>query len=271
MSTIGTGLWGAGLFGAGPSGTTAGALISTILDPALRIAGITKRPGIGPSADQYGELIPALNRMIGSYNLDGHRIFTTSIDEYAFVDGQKIYTIGPGGDFDNPRPIFITGANTIFPTDPQVRQAIRILSQAQWRAITVQDISGAPAYGLYYGNSMDDAGLGRIYIEPQAPTGYLLELYTWLALADSFTSSTDAVVLPPGYAAMLTWNLGVEAAIMYPLESHLHPLATEKAAQALNAVITSNSKAPEMAIEQGADGRSGRQVGYGWWLTGSGL
>lgn len=265
------GTWGSGLWGIGTPGSTAGSAISTLLDPALRIAGITKRPGIGPSTDQYDELIPVLNRMIGSYNLDGHRIYTTSIDEYALVDGQKIYTIGPGADFDNPRPIFITGANTIFPTDPQVRQPVKIMSQAQWRALTVQDISGAPAYGLYYDNSMDDSGFGRVYLYPQAPTGYLLELYTWVALADSFTAPTDGVVLPPGYAAMLTWNLGIEAAIMYPLESHLHPLAPEKAAQALGAVITSNSKAPEMAIEQGADGRSGGRVGYGWWLTGSGL
>lgn len=60
----------------------------------LRRAGITQLPGITPSVDQYGELIPEINRMLASFNLDGHKIFTTSIDRYRLVSNQQSYFIG---------------------------------------------------------------------------------------------------------------------------------------------------------------------------------
>jgi hypothetical protein len=72
-----------------------GTILSDLLKPMLRRAGITQLPGITPSSDQYGELIPEVNRMLASFNLDGHKIFTTSIDRYTLVPNQQIYFIGP--------------------------------------------------------------------------------------------------------------------------------------------------------------------------------
>jgi len=70
-------------------------ILSDLLKPMLRRGGITQLPGTTPSVDQYGELIPEINRMLSSFNLDGHKIYTTSIDRYPLVANQETYFIGP--------------------------------------------------------------------------------------------------------------------------------------------------------------------------------
>ena len=70
-------------------------ILSDLLRPMLRRAGITQLPGVIPSPDQYGELIPEVNRMLAGFNLDGHKIFSTSIDRYTLVPNQEVYFIGP--------------------------------------------------------------------------------------------------------------------------------------------------------------------------------
>lgn len=69
-------------------------VLGDLLKPMLRRAGITQLPGITPSVDQYGELIPEVNRMLSAFNLDGHKIFTASIDRYRLVANQQAYFIG---------------------------------------------------------------------------------------------------------------------------------------------------------------------------------
>ncbi len=226
-----------------------------IIKPALRMAGITKRPGIGPGPDQTDELIPAANRMLASWNCDGHKIFTTSIDEYDLVGGQKIYSIGPSGDFNAPRPIHISEANFLFPTDPVLRRPIKILDDDEWSRIAVQDIASAPTWYLYYDGGFDALGRAKIYIVGQPPAGYKLELYTWQALKADFTATSDAVILPPGYEEALTTNLAIKAALLYPLESVVarNALAMAElrieAKKALHALIVLNSSSPVLRSE----------------------
>lgn len=246
----------------GSGGGTVATTLGSLLSPMLRIAGITKRPGITPSSDQFAELIPMVNRMLASWNCDGHRIFETSIDSYDIGDGSKIYKIGPGATFDNPRPLHISLANVIFPTSPAVRRPIRILDKSQWSSITVQDVAGAPPTYLYYDYGFDENGWAQIYIRPQAPTGYSLELYTWLAIKASFTAVDDAVTLPPGYEEAIVWNGAIKAAGMYPLESHLDPTAGVQADRSLQTLVTYNSKCPPQPNESGYLGRGGGYYNY---------
>ena len=267
-SLFGTGLWG-GIGGGGvPS---VGIPLSQILIPALRIAGITILPGTTPSIDQYTELIPQVNRMMSSYNLDGHRVYSASIDSYPLVGGQKVYTIGPGADFDTTRPIFITCAVMMFPTNPVYRQPVRItLDESEWMQISVQDIPGAPAFILYYDGGLDDNGWGRIYLYPQPPTGYRLEISTVLQLKNNFTAISDVVLVPPGYEEMMVTNLAIRCATMYPHESVLSPDARDMAARALQSVIISNSKNPalqnEAAFINNKPAPRSSMTPFGWWL-----
>lgn len=272
MGTFSSGVWG----GAGVSGGggTVGVPLSSILQPMLRIAGITTLPGTTPNDDQFGELVPLVNDMLASYSLDGHKVYSASIDQYALTAGQKVYTIGSGGDLDNglgaaARPLYIKEANILFPTSPVVRRPVYILDDDEWASIAVQDIPGAPPYQLYYDGGYNSAGLGSIYLRFQPPTGYILELYTWQALQSTFAAPGDTAVFPPGYVEMIKWNGALRVAAMYPLESKISPIAADMARRALQAVRVLNTSMPKIGCDAGFESR-GDDGGDGFgWLDGN--
>lgn len=241
--------------------------LANLLDPMLRMAGITARPMMTAPTDAYAELIPMVNRMLSSYSLDGHRIYTADINQFNLTSGKKIYTIGPGGELDCPRPIYIKEANVLLPTTPVVRWRLAILSDDEWAQISIQDLPGAPPVAIYYDGGMDANGRGNLYLWFQPPPSYTLELYTWLALKSNFTAVTDAVVLPPGYEEMIVTNGAVRAAALYPREAAMSPDVRELARQALQQVIISNSSSPTQLVEPGFDGE--KTYGeYRGWLDG---
>ncbi len=221
----------------------------------LRIAGITTLPGTTPSTDQYAELVPLVNRMLSSWGLDGHKCYGKTITPFALVSGQKTYTIGPGGQMDTPRPVWIAEANVLLPTDPTVRWPVQILDDKQWSSIGIQDIPGAPPYALYYDGGFDANGRGTLSLLFQPPDGYTLELYAWTQLPQ-FATSGDTAIFPPGYEDALQWNGGIRIAALYPLESKLHPLAFQFAASSLRAVRQLNMRSPKIGTEPGLGSES---------------
>ena len=252
--------------GSGGSGS-AGVPLSSLLQPMLRIAGITVLPGTVPGVDQYGELIPLVNRLLASWNCDGHKIFTASIsDPFPLTAGQKSYSIGPGAQFDTERPLYIKGANILFPTDPVLRRRVRILDDEQWGSIAIQDIVGAPPYEMYYDGGMDGNGWAQIYLRFQPTDGYSLELYTWQSLASVFTSSDDIAVFPPGYERALVLNGALEVAEMYPLEAKIASSVAGRAALALQAVMTLNMNCPKIGAGDSDSNYGGGEAHP--WLTG---
>ncbi len=250
--------------------------LADILTPALRMAGISKRPGITPSGDQFQELIPAANRMLSSWNCNGHLVFTTSIVDYDLNAGQEIYSIGPGGDLNGARPISIRAADFIYPTNPSVRRPIQILDDEQWSKVSVQSISGAPPWYLYPDYGYDANGRSLIYLVGQPPTGYQLELYIWQALKSDFSATTDAVIFPPGYEKALVSNLALEAVMLYPLESVVatNPRALDKlerqAGKDLRALIVLNSTSPILRSEIAYIGRAAQGGAQGLVVSGNG-
>ncbi len=242
--------------------------LADLLKPALRAAGITMRPGITPSGDQFNELVPEVNRMLQSYNCDGHMVFSTNIEEFELNSGQKIYTIGPGGDFDTARPQYIRDANLIFTTNPQLRTPLKLLDEHEWSLIPMQDIGNSLPWGLFYNPTYGPTGRGTIYLAFQPPSGYLLELYTWKALGSTFSSITDLVILPDGYEDLIVWNMAIRAANFYPTLATLGPDVRMLAANALQRVRTLNTICPTLRSEAEFLGRGGDWQWSGMFAAG---
>ncbi len=263
MGTFGSSLWGAGGASSSTAGT-AGVPLSSLIMPAYRIAGITQRAMIGPSPDMYAEAIPELNRLLGSWNCDGHKIYSTAISApFLLTAGVKTYTIGLTGAIAQARPVFIKGADLLYPTSPIVRQAIYVtMDSAEWQSIAVQDVTGAPPYLLYYDAAMDANGNGTIYLLFQPPAGYKLELYTWQALQSSFAVPTDVAVFPPGYEFAIVYNLAKSLAALNPNMANMSPESYAIARSSLATLISLNSKSPRMDCEPGLSRETGS--GYGW-------
>ncbi len=245
--------------------------LADLLKPMLRMAGITVLPGTTPNSDQYGELIPMVNRMLASHGLNGHLIYTSSIDAYSLVSGQKTYTIGPGGDFNAARPTFIKGATVLFPTSPVLRRELILLDDAQWRAVAIQDVPGAPPYEMYYDGGMSATGRANIYLRFQPPAGYSLELYTWTQLP-TFAATTDSVILPPGYEEFITYHGALRTVGLYPLESRLDGAQRAElqnlAALSLSRIVSLNSNSPALLYSDKVSRGQGDWVDGRGWLDG---
>ncbi len=242
--------------------------LADLLRPALRMAGVTMRPGITPSQDQFNELIPAVNRMLQSANCNGHTIYATSIQQFELNSGQKIYTIGPGGDFNTTRPQFIRDANLIFPTNPQLRTPLQLLDEHEWSLIQMQDINNSLPWGLFYNPTYGSTGRGTIYLAFQPPEQYLLELYTWTLLPGAFSSVTDLVQLPDGYEEYITTGMAIRAAALYPRDSALSNDARDLHRRAYDNLLSLNTKCPTLRSEAEFLGRGGNWQWSGMFAAG---
>ncbi len=180
---MGSGLFGGTLWGGGGSGGgsgTVGVPLSSLIEPMLRIAGITDYPGTQSNIDKLNEAVALINRLIGSWNLDGWKGFTSDIQgPFDLAVNQKIYTLGAGGDIDMPRPLFIKQIDVLYPTSPVLRRTLEMLDDQQWQSISIQDIAGAPPYQAYWDGGYDEDGLSKLYIRFQPPEGYKIEILVW--------------------------------------------------------------------------------------------
>lgn len=242
---------------------------ATLLNEALRIAGLTRATGRTPSPDQYAEAIILENLMIDGWNCERLDIFTSTINIFPLTVDQLSYTIGTGGDFNvvAPGPGAITEANILLPGTPTIiRQPVRIIDKAQWAAIRLQLIPGAITIRIYPDYNFP---LGKVWVYGQPPAGYSLELYID-RLVPAFVATTDTVALPPGYAQAITYNLALRVASAWKTTEGVGVTEEDReiAAAALAGIQSRNGEVPYMSTDAPA-GR-GNGGNWNWWRTGYG-
>lgn len=245
--------------------------MGNIFYSALRRAGITQLPGITPSIDQTTELIPEANRLLSSWSLDGHKIYTTNIDRYAMTPGQTTYFIGPTGDFVAPRPISIVRANIVLVnSDPELHLPVYLLDDLEWAAHVITELAMPWPYQLYNDGAFPDS---KLYLYGYPTENNDLELFTWRELKDDFTAVSDGVVFPPGYEAALVPALALCARALNPYDSKLSVLQAQdlkdEARKTLEWVRILNAECPAMTSEaanmgSSSTGESLRSIFYRW-------
>jgi hypothetical protein len=247
--------------------TTSVALGTGLIYPALRIAGITDRPGRTPSPDQAAEVIPILNRMMGTWNCSRLRIYSRSLDRYALNPAQTTYFIGPNGDFVAPRPVRILRANAVLTaSSPELHYHIRILEDTEWMSKLMPELpAGMWPVDLYDDYAQPDSQL-YLYPYPQVPVD--LELLTFNGLVRDFTSLLDQVDLPDGYEDAIVLNLAEMAAIYYPRMASLSPEVPRFAARALAAIENNNAPVPKLGNDASGLSRQRNGEGWNWWRSG---
>ena len=234
-------------------------MLLDVFKAALRRGGITTLPGTTPSTDQTTELIPETNRMLGSWNCDGHKIFTTDINRYAMTPQQTTYFIGPTGDFVAPRPTFIYRANVVLVnSSPELHIPLSILSDADWAAHVITELPASFPWSIYNDGANPDS---KLYLYGFPTETNDLELFTWQDLKNDFTAVTDAVIFPPGYEEALVTHLALRVCRLYPLDSRLSVAQRgdleRDAAKALMALKTLNTEPVPMASDIAGIGGSG--------------
>ena len=173
-----------------------------LMRSSFRASGVL-RPGQQPNNSEITDSLFVLNSMLESFSLESLIIYEVRRTEYTLT-GASSYTIGPGGDFDQPRPLRIERAGYIYNT---LESPTSVISNQRWA------MGGGPTNpggftGVYYDKAFPVA---TIHLRPVPTTASHLALYAWQPLTQ-IVSESETVELPPGYADAVRYNLAVRIA-----------------------------------------------------------
>jgi hypothetical protein len=166
------------------------------------------------SATEANDCLVSLNRMIDSWNGDGLMIFTTAIQDFPLVSNKQIYTFGPGGDFNAPRPAFIDRASIVILSNPSqpLEYPIPIYTTQEWQEqVPIKNVPGNLPLAVY-----DDGGfpLRSLTFWPVASDNTLFRVYPWQQLTQ-FGDLQTPLSFPPNYLEALESNLTIRIAPMF--------------------------------------------------------
>lgn len=176
----------------------------------------TIETGETPSNDEAVDCFDMLNNMVAEWGTERNTIYTTPRNLYSLLSGTQSYTIGPGGTFNQARPIWLPTAGIISNNNPlqPLELTLQMLTLDQWQRIPVKNVQGSLPTGLYYDHGFA-AGLGTIYFWPiPSVSGLQVALYTPTALT-AFATLTTQYTFPPGYENALMFNLCIYIAPMF--------------------------------------------------------
>lgn len=167
--------------------------------------------GESPSNADAQDAFVRLNRMVSGWANQRLTIFVTERHVYSLVAGQQTYTIGPGGNFNQARPIWLSYAGLILTSqNPDVEIPLAVLTIKDWWLQSVKDLTSTLPTTVYYNtvypSSGLSAGLGELIFWPEPTQVNDVALYTPTQLAE-FASLSTNYVFPPGYEDALEYNL----------------------------------------------------------------
>ena len=186
-----------------PSPTTALDLIKG----AMRLIGAIAT-GETPTADEANDGLSVLNDVLEGWSLEGLAVWGSSNQTFNTVPGQKLYTVGPGGNFNTDRPVSIFGGYCTF---GGVDFQIQVVDQLAYNRIALKTQQQPIVEQMLYVN---ENPLGFLTLWPVPSSSIPITLSCGRILT-SVASLATTLVYPPGYAKALRYALAVHLAAEY--------------------------------------------------------
>lgn len=181
-----------------------------LISGSLRLIGVLAS-GETPSDAEAEDALSSLNGMLDRWSANGLTIFNKAIEKFLLIPGQRDYTIGVGGDFDTSRPTKIQDAGLeIESFTPTKELPVNIVTLDQWANLIVKDIQSTIPVAIY---PNDGFPFTTISVWPVPSAANKLVLYSLKPLS-SLDLTTD-ILLPPGYADAIKYNMAVRLAPEY--------------------------------------------------------
>ena len=167
--------------------------------------------GETPSDNDAQDALRRLNRMVSGWRNQRLLCYVVENTEYPFVSSQSEYTIGPGGDFDQVRPQFLSYAGLLLAnTSPEVEIKLQVVNVKDWSYQSVKDQTSTQPTQVYYytqfPSSGADAGLGKLIFWPVPLDVNSVRLYCPKSIEEFANLSTD-YSFAPGYEDALEYGL----------------------------------------------------------------
>jgi hypothetical protein len=221
-------------------------------------------PGQTANDDDNADAIFVLNAMLDAMPVERENCFTETIAQYTLIPNQTSYTIGPSGaDFTAPRPIRIDQASIVL--NPLSSLPIElpmhiVREENEWQRVSIKAITSPISWSLYNDGAFPKSKLSLYPVSTEANG---LILYTRQPFTP-FAAITDTVVLPPGYADFIRYNLAVRLAPEWGRVLRADVL--EMARQTRLVIQAGNTSEATMRCDPAVtDTRGGRSGRFNWF------
>lgn len=176
--------------------------------------------------------------------LDGwqaERLYAFAIQRLLLVPAtlKQTYTLGPGGDFNVPRPARITRYGVVNLSNPSqpLELPLDSLTEAQWASIPVKNISSALPQRVWDDLQYPQRNL-NLWPVPNVTVNYTV--YQWAPLTTWPDYVTD-VEFPPGYFEAIRYSLAIRLAPAFGASAKVSPLLIELAKTAIERIKKMNA------------------------------
>lgn len=197
-------------------------------------------PGRTPGNSEQTDALWVLNAMLEAWNIEKLCVFGTVRETFTLTPSTQSYTIGPNGDVNTGRPARIDRAGTL---SSGSESPLAILDANEWAAIALKSTTSSQVSHLYYDPT---PVLGTLYFWPVPTEADQVVLYAWRQIT-GFTTSSEDVEFPPGYAEAIYLNLAIRMASQW--DRDLRGDVAVLARQALARIKSLNSRAPRLASD----------------------
>lgn len=169
--------------------------------------------GEDPEAEEANDAIALFNDMLGMWATQRLTIPFTSSEAFLTIAGKKVYSLGPGGDWEGNRPIRIRDAIMRLANSgtSNLDIPLTILSNHQYSDVPLKDISSTQSRAIYYENQYP---LGQVTLYP-VPSAIFQVVLTYDGFFTQVLLDTDLSTLPQGYALAIQYNLAKLLAVEY--------------------------------------------------------
>jgi len=213
----------------------------SMMKRAMRLAGAIGQ-GETPTSDEATDGLAALNTMLEGWGISRNAIYEVQNEQFTWPSNTQAPTVGSGGTFNTTRPAKIddTCSFTVGSND----YPARLLDLDAWAGIPDKSTTSQFAWWIYpeYG-----ASLVTLYGYPIPNASVTFNLRSWKAL-QSFSTTTTALAMPPGYQRAIEYNLAIEwACPEFGLPPR--PDVLSIARSSLRALKNMNSPSPIMGSE----------------------
>lgn len=236
---------------------------SDIIELALKATNVL---GVGQvaAAEDMTDAFNILNMMMAQWQrqrLNVYHLVETSLT----ATGAVSYTVGPGQDFNTPRPSRIESAffrqQSTSPIPVDYPLSI-IYSREDYNRIAVKTLNAFPQF-LFYDSGFP---VGTLFVWPVPNDQYEIHITT-MAELQRFRTMDDEISLPEEYKDALFWNLAKRLCPIYgqPISQDLKDMAK----QALSVIESTNLQMSKLRMPGAVLPRSGTYNIYGDYLVGS--
>lgn len=217
-----------------------------------------------PTPDESADVLARLQDLGDSWAAERLSIFQVVRTLFPLVSGQQTYSIGPGGNFDIARPVWIQDAGIISNNNPSqpLELPMTILSDDDWASLSIKNVATSLSWYLYYDYAFNASGRGNVSVWPIPNVSTLqVALYVPTPVL-TFPSLGTTITFPPGYAEAIRYNLAVRLCPEWgrPLD----PVVAQMAVETYARIERANKRLQRLGVDPALYAAS-----RPWnWLTG---